>query len=163
MDMVDNNTLEECKFGHVLTQVVHEVHSLQVQNPNIPILLSKYDHDAAYMCLSVAIKFALLCEVAVANMVVYMCFRLSFRAKPVPALFSLVSKFVAELAQYQTWDPDHLQSRMLDDIDTTPIYCQVEFAPATPILFDYRPDLISIGVFINYLITVTLATPGLIM
>ncbi len=165
-NMIDDEVMEECHFGNVLTQVVHEVHALRTLHPATPILLSKYDLDAAYRRLSVAINFALLCAMAVADMV-YICFRLCFGAKPAPALFSLVSKFVAELAQAlcldETWDPKVLQSGMLDAIDTTPIFRTGDFAPAAPLMFEHIPAEISIRVFIDDLITITLALPDLIL
>ena len=163
-NMIDDNTLKECYFGNVLTQVVHEVHPLRTLHPSTPILLSKYNLDAAYQRLSVAINFALICAMAVGDML-YICFRLCFGDKLAPALFSLVSKFITELAQAlcgnQSWDPSTIQSRMLNDVDTTPIF-DGEFATATPLLFDYSLEPISIRVFINDLITITLVTPTLI-
>ena len=103
---------------------------------------------------------------AVADMV-YICFRLCFGAKPAPALFNLVSKFIAETAQAlrgdQSWDQSTLQSRMLDNVDTTPIFVEGDFAKVTPLLFDYSPEPISFRVFIDDLIIITLATPALIL
>ena len=72
-NMIDDDNLEECHFGNVLTQVVHEVHALWTTHPTTLILLSKYDLDAAYRRFSVAIDVALLCAMAVADMV-YICF-----------------------------------------------------------------------------------------
>ena len=82
------------------------------------ILLSKYDLDAAYCRLSVLLQYALLCGVVAFLNQAYFCFRLPFGSKPAPALFSLVSEFIAELSQWlsedQTWDPSELHSNMLD-------------------------------------------------
>ena len=109
--MVDDDILEACCFGYVLFQTLYEIHTLQMNYKDTAILLSKYDLDAAYRRLSVVLKYALLCGVAFLNLV-YFCFRLPFGSKPAPALFSLVSKFIAELSQClsedQTWDPSEL-------------------------------------------------------
>ena len=95
--MVDDNILEECRFRFVLLQCLYEIHMLRLRYANTIILLLKYDLDAAYQRLSVVLQYALLCRIAFMNMV-YFCFRLFFGLKPAPALFSLVSEFIAELA-----------------------------------------------------------------
>ena len=163
--MVDDETLEACRFGYVLFQTLYEMHTLRMKYEDTAILLSKYDLDAAYRRLSVLLKYALLCGVAFLNFV-YFCFRLPFGSKPAPALFSLVSEFIAELSQClsedQTWDPSELHSNMLDDIDTSPIYSSGPFGKADPLMVDYDPKDLSIRVFIDDLITICLAVEGLI-
>ncbi len=165
-NMVDDDTLEECRFGNVLLQTLYEIHMLRRKHGPIPILLSKYDLDAAYRRLSVLLRYALLCGVAF-NDLVYLCFRLPFGSKPAPALFSLLSEFVAELSQClaedETWEPSKLFSSMLDDIDTSPLYSSGEFGAADPLLVDYEARKLSIRVFIDDLISICLANESLIM
>ena len=161
--MVDDDILEACRFGYVLFQTLYEIHTFQMKYEDMAILmLSKYDLDC---CLSVLLKYALLCGVAFLNLV-YFCFRLPFGSKPAPALFSLVSEFIAELSQClsedQTWDPSELHSNMLDDIDTSPIYSSGPFGKADPLMIDYEPKDLSIRVFIDDLISIVLATEALI-
>ena len=164
-NMVDDDILEECRFGFVLLQCLYEIHMLRLRYVNMIILLSKYDLDAAYRRLSVVLRYALLCGIAFLNMV-YFCFRLPFGSKPAPALFSLVSEFIAELAQCLTedtsWEPSELHSDMLDDIDTSPIYSSGKFGQADPLMINYEPRSLSIRVFIDDLITICLAVEGLI-
>ena len=142
-NMVDDDILEECRFGFVLLQCLYEIHMLRLRYVNMIILLSKYDLDAAYRRLSVVLRYALLCGIAFLNMV-YFCFRLPFGSKPAPALFSLVSEFIAELAQCLTedtsWEPSELHSDMLDDIDTSPIYSSGKFGQADPLMIHYEPS-----------------------
>ena len=164
-NMVDDDILEECRFGFVLLQCLYEIHMLRLRYATMIILLSKYDLDAAYRRLSVALRYALLCGIAFLNMV-YFCFRLPFGSKPAPALFSLVSEFIAELSQCLTeddsWEPSELHSNMLDDIDTSPIYSSGKFGQADPLMINYEPRSLSIRVFIDDLITICLAVEGLI-
>ena len=75
--MVDDDTLEACRFGYVLFQTLYEMHTLQMKYEDTVIVLSKYDLDAAYRRLLVLLKYALLCGVAFLNFV-YFCFRLPF-------------------------------------------------------------------------------------
>ena len=165
-NMVDDEILEECRFGFVLLQCLYEIHMLRLRYATMIILLSKYDLDAAYRRLSVALRYALLCGLAFMNLV-YFCFRLPFGSKPAPALFSLVSEFIAELAQClaedKSWDPSELHSDMVDEIDTTPIYSSGPFGQADPLMIDYEPKKLSIRVFIDDLITICLAQEGLIL
>ena len=139
-NMIDNEELEECKFGSVLSQIIHDIHYLRHHCPETKIFMNKYDLDAAYRRLSVVTQFAVLCAIAIQQLT-YICFRLCFGAKPAPGLFSMVSKFIAELAEHLTEDktrnPHTLQSNMLNDIDTTPVSYKGEFATAQPLIFDY--------------------------
>lgn len=165
-NMVDDDNLEECRFGNVLIQTLYEIHQMRFQYGPVPILLSKYDLDAAYRRLSVLLRHALRCGIAFEDLV-YLCFRLPFGSKPAPALFSLLSEFVAELSQClsedETWEPSELFSSMLDDIDTSPIYSSGEFGRADPLLVDYTAKKLSIRVFIDDLISVVLANESLIL
>lgn len=124
-NMIDDDLLEPCRFGFVFLQILYAIHSLRLHFPTIPILLNKYDLDAAFRRLSVTTKCALLCAVMLGTLI-YVCLRLPFGAKPAPASFSILSEFVAELAQTlifdQSWDPHHFQSILLDPIDTSPLF-----------------------------------------
>ena len=165
-NMVDDDTLEDCRFGNVFIQCLYEIHMLRRKHESTAILLSKYDLDAAYRRLSVLLRYALLCGIAF-NDLVYLCFRLPFGSKPAPALFSLLSEFVAELSQClaedETWEPSELFSSMLDDINTSPIYSSGAFGKADPLLVQYEPRNLSIRVFIDDLISIVLANESLIM
>ena len=54
-NMVDNEILEECRFGFVLLQRLYEIHMLRLQYATMILILSKYDLDSAYRRLSVAL------------------------------------------------------------------------------------------------------------
>ena len=97
---------------------------------------------------------------------VYFCFRLPFGSKPAPALFSLISEFITELAQClaedKSWEPSKLHSDMLNDIDTSPIYYFGIFGQTDPLMINYKLRDLSIRVFIDDLITICLASEALI-
>ena len=58
-NMVDDDILEECRFGFVLLQYLYKIHMLRLRYINMSILLSKYDLDATYRRLSVLLRYAL--------------------------------------------------------------------------------------------------------
>ena len=163
--LIDDDILEECRFGFVLLQVIHEIHMLRCFHPLIPILLCKYDLDAAFRRLSVLTRHAVMCALSFGAFV-YICFRLPFGAKPAPALFSLLSEFIAELAQClmsdNEWDPNTFHSPMLDEFDTTPKFDPTNLLPVNPLLFPYTPQEQSVRVYIDDLITISLALPHLV-
>ena len=164
-NMIDDKELEECKFGSVLIQIIHNIHLLSHQFPDTKIFMNKYDLDTAYCRLSVVAQFVVMCTIAVQNFT-YICFWLCFGAKPAPGLFSIVNKFIAELAEYltedETWNPHTLQSNMLNDINTTPVLYKGKFATTQPLLFDWTAKPLSIRVFIDDMITLVIDNATLI-
>ena len=46
--LCDKNQLDPCVFAFCLIRILHMIHILRVQNPSTPILIGKYDLDAAY-------------------------------------------------------------------------------------------------------------------
>ena len=164
-NMVDEDELESCKFGFVLLQCLYELHTLRCMFPSIPILMCKYDLDAAYRRLGVWVAFAVMCAIAFGGFV-YICFRLPFGAKAAPSEFSILSEYVAELAQQlmlvEDWDPHTLHPSLLDGINTTPIFEQGPLSQAYPSMLDFTPREISARVYIDDLINITLALPHLI-
>ena len=164
-NMINDEELEECKFGSVLIQIIHDIHLLRHQFPETKIFMNKYDLDTAYRRLSVVAQFAVMCAIAFKQLT-YISFRLCFGAKPAPGLFSMVSELIAELAEHltegKTWNPHTLQSNMLDDIDTTPVLYEGEFATAQPLFFDYTAKPLSIRVFIDDMIMLVIDNTTLI-
>ena len=78
---VDEDQLEECRFGLCLLRILYQIHQLRVENPDTPILISKFDFDAAYRRLHVLLKMALLYTMIVRPLA-YLLFQPLFGSSP---------------------------------------------------------------------------------
>ena len=87
------------------------IHALKIKYPSIPILLGKYDLDAAYRRIHTALKEACQC-ITIIDRVAFLLTRLPFGTTPAADCFNTASETVTDLAQKiaedESWDPSSL-------------------------------------------------------
>ena len=57
-EMVDEDKLEEIYYGPCLKRCSFQVHQMRLDNPLIPILLAKFDIEAAFRRLSILLRYS---------------------------------------------------------------------------------------------------------
>ena len=137
-ESVDMEAIPDCKYGKALIRFLHQVHLLRLRHPKKTIWLVKTDLDAAYRRLHVTPKIALL-QVSIVGKIAYIGCRLPFGSSPAPALYSVVSDAVFDLAN-DLLDDEHL---IVDNLHSPnrselpapiPMDPAIEYGQAKPLL-----------------------------
>ena len=89
-------TLEPCFYGHCLLCILHMIHKMRLTHPQIIILLTKLDLDAAYRRIHVLAAMAVL-TITIIKKIAYILLRLPFGVANGPANYSLVSESIFNL------------------------------------------------------------------
>ena len=157
--LCDRDKLEQIRCSRALFRTMLMLHALRHQHPSTPLLLGKFDMDSAYRRCFVWLRHALLCCTIIGELA-YILLRLPFGSSPAAGAFSLLSDFVADLAQQlvddNTWDPDTFKSDIVSDIpmvQTPPLH---DISTVKQLQFDIPTRTISIDVFIDDFIAICL-------
>lgn len=101
----DKNLLEECIYGQCHRRLLHQVHRLRLEHPNLPIYISKYNLDVAYRRVKAT---------TIINNIAYIQTHLPFGITAGPSVYSSVSETIMDLVnniiQEPNWDPDKVHS-----------------------------------------------------
>ena len=116
-----DDLLTECIYGQCLRRILHRIHSMRLHFPTTPILLSKYDLDAAYRRLHSHPTHAVK-AITIVDDLAYILTRLPFGAAAGPSVYSVVSEMIFDLAndlvQESSWDHTSFQSPHSDKLST---------------------------------------------
>ena len=158
----DKEQLDPYLFPYCLLRTLHQIHVLRTIHPTIPILMTKYDLDAAYRRIHVALRFAILC-ITVIGRIAFLLLRLPFGTTPAADQFCTVSELVTDLAQEITedksWNPENLKSdlsHLIPSPESPKSVPPLESTPS-PLFVPVIAKHISSDVYIDDIITTVLA------
>lgn len=160
--LCDKSKLDPAIFAFALFRILHMVHILRIRNPFAPILLGKYDLDAAYRRIHARHKEARQC-ITIIDRIAYLLTRLPFGTTPAADCFTTASEVVTDLAQLiaedDSWDPLDLHSPLADEVpeaDLPSSEVNLEIKPL-PLIKDLEPKNIYHDVYIDDIVSVVLA------
>jgi hypothetical protein len=131
---VDMSMYPEMVFGWCLQRIIHFIASLRWHQPNVKILMSKYDYSDAYRRIAHSASAAPQ-TIAVHDGLGFLALRLTFGGSPNPPTWCMVSEMVTDLAneicQCEDWDPAELHNPVQPEAPR-PIYLPDSEAPCSP-------------------------------
>lgn len=119
--LYNKSKLDPAIFAFCIFRILPMIHAMRTQFSNIPILLGKYDLDAAYRRIHARLKeatqrFTIIDRIAF----LFKRFPFPFGTAPAADCFNTVSGSITNLAQEQTedetWDPSTLKSNLSEKI-----------------------------------------------
>ena len=156
--------LQPCVYGQCLRRFIHMILVLRHSHPTSPVIISKYDLDAAYWRLHSNPLHALK-VITIIKKLVYILTRLPFGACTGPSVYSSVSETIFNLANNiineTEWDPTTLRSphsSKLSEPSLNPI--PDPFEAAQELLMDLPLKEIFFDGYINDVIAIALARRG---
>ena len=133
---VDMTMYPEMVFGWCLPRILHFVASLRWHQPQLKILIAKYDYSDAYRRIAHSASAAPQ-TIAVHDGLGYLALRLTFGGSPNSPTWCMVSEMVTDLAneicQCEEWDPNTLHNPV-QPVAPKPIYLAESDAPCAPAL-----------------------------
>lgn len=156
-----DDLLTECVYGQCLRRILHRIHSMRIRFPTTPILLSKYDLDAADRQLHSHPTHAVK-AITIVDKLAYILTRLPFGAAAGPSVYSVVSEMIFELAndlvQEKSWDHTKFTSPHSSKLADPTFSDKTEaFAQAIVLLIDIPFREISYDGYIDDIIAIALA------
>lgn len=111
--------LQATRYGKAFYRYLLNLYNARHHHPNIPILQAKFDMDSAYRRCFVNLQYALLCCTIFLSFG-YILLRLPFGSSPAAGEFSVLTDFIADIANklYQdlSWDPYTMCSTLVEGI-----------------------------------------------
>lgn len=158
--MVKEDELEEIYYGPCLKRCSFQIHQMRLNNPLIPILLAKFDIDAAFRRMSVLLRYSPM-FLSVLDDTAYLDLRMPFGSNQGPGKFGVVSETVTDVANHlmenEFFNPDKLKSSFSDSIQKTKTLPEdVEFGFAIPLLHETEERRSYWDVFVDDMINVLL-------
>lgn len=150
-NLCDKDKQEKTRYGRALYRFLFNIHNARYHYPTIPILQAKFDLDSAYRRCFARLRDALLCCTMFMGLA-FILLRLPFGSSPAAGEFSVLTEFIADLANQlvldPTWDPWTMHSNLVQDIP------MMEWQPAllTPVKalkFEVTPFMAYIEIFID--------------
>ena len=118
---VDMSASIEMVYGWCLPRIIHFIVALQLQNPRLLILISKYDYSNAYRRRIAHSASAAAQTIAINGDTAFLSLRLTFGGSPNPPTWRMFSELVTDLAN---------KIGQCDDRD--PMECRSPAQPETP-------------------------------
>lgn len=141
---INMQAVPECRYGKAMLRYLHMIHQLRLRYPMTPIIQVKTDLDAAYRRVHVHPAIAIK-QVVIINDIAYIGLRLPFGSSPAPAIYSILSDLIFDLANdfvdESDWDPRNLASPMADRLVAKKLMDpQAPFGKAKPLLAPVPPQ-----------------------
>ena len=138
-DQVDHEKLEPLIYGFMFLRSLHMIHAMRLAHPHTPILLCKYDLDAAYRRLHMQATSAIKCIcTTITCALIYL--RLTFGGSFSPAEWCVIIELITDVANDITnnphWSPDIAHAPTPDPTSIpSPLTFPADtpFAPALPV------------------------------
>ena len=129
--------LEPLIYGFMFLRLIHMIHAMRLSFPSFPILLCKFDLDAAYRRMHTHASTAAQC-ICITSICALIYLRLTFGAAHSPAEWCVMIELITDLSNdimnNPTWDPDKQQAPIPDPTTIPPPKL---YPPKTP----YEPAL----------------------
>ncbi|GFH53887.1 hypothetical protein CTEN210_10363 [Chaetoceros tenuissimus] len=159
-EMVEEDKLEEIYYGPCLKRCSFQIHQMRLNNPLIPILLAKFDIDAAFRRMSVLLRYSPM-FLSVLDDTAYLDLRMPFGSNQGPGKFCLVSETVTDVANHlmnnEFFDPKKLKSSFSDSVPRTNVLPEdIEFGFAIPLLHETEERRSYWDVFVDDMINILL-------
>lgn len=141
---INMQAVPECRYGKAMLRYSHMIYQLRLRYPMTPIIQVKTDLDAAYRRIHVHPAIAIK-QVVIINDIAYIGLRLPFGSSPAPAIYSILSDLIFDLANdlvdESDWDPRNLASPMADRLVAKKLMDpQAPFGKAKPLLAPVPPQ-----------------------
>lgn len=128
--------LQSTRYGKAFYRYLLQLHNARHHHPGVPILQAKFDMDSAYRRCFVNLKYALLCCTIFLSFG-YILLRLPFGSSPAAGEFSILTDFIADLANQlyadPSWDPYTMNSSLVNGIPMFE-YSETFTSPVKPLL-----------------------------
>ena len=160
---VIKDKLEECRFGHCLTRIIHHIVYLRSCHPTTPILIQKIDWKSAYRRIHMNWETSIQC-CSTYNDFALIPLRAVFGGSPCPSEWSIISETTTDIANFllsnTNWDATTTHSPHQHLIPPEIILdASNEFKPALPMLLQFpETNKAKADVYIDDLIVIALAS-----
>jgi hypothetical protein len=104
-------------YGFALKRVLHYIISLRSRHPKTPILINKFDYDAAYRCCTLSAQTATEC-ITIHEDFAFIALRLTFGGAPCPNLWSCLSESGTDIANMLIQNPHWDHNKLFDPLST---------------------------------------------
>ena len=160
-DRLLKTVLYPCYYGHCLIRILHLIHKMRLTEPQVRILISKIDLDAAYRRIHVVARMAAL-AITIIKRIAYILLHLPFGVANGPSDYSIVSETIFDLTndilRDETWNPDEIHSPLQTQCETATSHHSptTPFAEADPLMVSVPFHPAAADGYINDIITVML-------
>ena len=112
-DRLIMENLEKCFYGHCLLRLLHTIQKMRIKHPELRILITKLDLDAAYRRLHMLARMAVM-TITIIKKIAYILMHLPFGVANGPHDFCLISEplidLVNDILRDATFDPSRTYS-----------------------------------------------------